>query len=268
MSIGLVLTKWSSQSSMDISMPFSQAPGQGRAFKSILVGPLTQRLGNAIHSDLACFARVISLLTLGCPPTIFRRIPLIIVTSFQSVMGRWARTHISKELSKVMPSWHDKDTSTSITSIKGLLRNIATTHHGFPYTIFRESRPPMGGQSPLPDLSFQTATTVRCSCFQRTSCNVFDGSATTLAKKHYCSFLIWSSTQNEQATESLTSKIEKWTHSVVPFIKGHQCGSGCGVMSPTGMAIPCHSERVYDKKVYYESSKNTTKESHALCLVS
>jgi hypothetical protein len=84
---------------------------------------------------MASIARLFS----ACGPyAIVEFVSSVVVATFDGVLRRWTRTHISKEHDEVVPAFTDFDTATAVVGEAWIVRVAASSEHSNPNVVFRQ----------------------------------------------------------------------------------------------------------------------------------
>ena len=111
-------------------------------------GQILQRPSDAVERMQDHSTLIDALLFGRGPSTIIRAVTLFVVDAVKRVFGRWARSHIGKEiLERVQPSLTHGDTSASVLLERLLSRACAAVNHVCPCSILWRVRHAVGGRA-------------------------------------------------------------------------------------------------------------------------
>lgn len=103
--------------------------------QSSFVGPLCNRLCLSIPRCVHAVAAVIGLHLWCGPLAVFGRIWSVVINTIKLMLGCWRLTHIGIEVLKSVPTWADRDTTTTVTEIGTIMQGLTAPYHPIPNTV-------------------------------------------------------------------------------------------------------------------------------------
>jgi hypothetical protein len=120
-----------------IDHPLFQSPTKSLWVYAFFLGPLSQGLNTPLKFKPAGSSHVIALFSLSSPPTIIRRIALVIINALKGITLRWARADIRNKVFKIAPSLADCNSASAVMMVRGVLGVMTSLAHGSPRAVFR-----------------------------------------------------------------------------------------------------------------------------------
>ena len=190
---------------------------------SYLFGPLCHcfSLAEAFYKNTVLF--VSRLLRVRCPPTIFSGVGAVNVDAVDGATIRLG-THVSKEISKHMPSFADDYAATTISCKKPISWVVAPSEHVAPsFVLFggpsfiRVGRMSMSVVRRASPVLLQTPARlcVSISQFARINNGIVSAIANTYPRRS--NTLVWRLLENLEFVKFLSGKVDKVWHSEVSY---------------------------------------------------
>lgn len=168
---------------------------------------------------------VLRLLSRCGPSTIVRFVVAVIVDSVQAVRGRWARSHVGKEINERRPTIAHADSSSTIVRVSWMSR-CASRVHVYPRQIlisvwrqFRKSRLAsrcsMCCRAEGSPLFLQASATLMFSAAKVVSMRDRLLAAITATQPSALNAFVRAQTQNCQPSKSVANKIQRFAHYLI-----------------------------------------------------
>lgn len=144
------------------------------------------------------------------PTTVFGRVGAVVVNPIDRMIWRRFSSHIRKEVRKIIPTWTDFNSASSVVWIVAAIRVIASLTKGSPSYPFRRimrfTMFVIGSTKSI----FCPASAGRAMAFKISGVNSALGSTITTTKPH-CSFVVNARKgQDSPSIETLTCKVDHW----------------------------------------------------------
>lgn len=175
--------------------------------------------GQAFVIDQDVVAFIAALLDMSSPPAIIRTIWAVIVDAVQRVRRGWRGSHVCKEVGKVIPALTDRDSASTVPSIRRRMNVIAAMAHVHPNSKFAADRPI--GRLTVLRLGFDNRRKPKApaTLFSSVSKLLCGGlrfvSAIACASPLHQVATIRGLFNNRQSTEAGTRKINEFSHAYI-----------------------------------------------------
>lgn len=194
------------------------APVESWSFDTDGVRPFSNRSSDAAMRDMNICSAVVGLIFWQGPAAILWAIAFLIIDAVDRVLGRWTRTHISKEVFKGEPSIAHCNATSKIVFEVLAVRVRAAVNYAGPYAIFGRMCSAMSTLRYLVSVNqliAMNAAARRCfSTFQILCPSGFFASAVAFANPHGTALRVveGSAMQRCEKAKSLAGKVDWFSH--------------------------------------------------------
>lgn len=176
--------------------------------------PLAEIHGASINGNAAVVSFVVALFKRICPFNISRKVPLIVINTFNGFFAKWLWANMLVKSRKRFTPFIANGNPTASIILKGWVGRVTTTpNHVLPRLVFGRVAHAMN-KAPFNAAFIIKAATAFCMSRYKICGHGYSGVATTTLAFPLGSALItvFGTFNDCKATKGLTSKINKWWH--------------------------------------------------------